>query len=137
MEYPLPQFLEIKPKIAGPFTFHQLIWIGGPALIILILIASGVSLGKLILISIPLMGFAVYFAFGKIKGFPVPTILARAFSYIFKTKIYVWRQRVGAPPTLPKKKIEKKKKEPTSEVSLKIAQGSRLKKLVNIIEIHR
>lgn len=137
MEYSLPQFLEIKPKIAGPFTFHQLVWIGGPFLVILIMIASGVKLSKIILIGIPLMFFAVYFAFGKIKGFPVPTILARAFMYFFRTKIYVWKQRTTPPPTLPKKQIKKEEKLPTPEASLKVAQGSKLKRLVNIIEIHR
>ncbi|MCD5396446.1 MAG: PrgI family protein, partial [Candidatus Pacebacteria bacterium] len=128
---------EIKPKIAGPFTFHQLIWIGGPTLIILIMIASGVRLSKIILIGIPLMIFAVYFAFGKIRGFPVPTILARGFMYIFRTKIYVWQQRQVPPPSLPKKQAKKERKLPAPETSLRIAEGSRLKKLVNIIEIHR
>lgn len=137
MEYSLPQFLEIKPKIAGPFTFHQLVWIGGPTLVILIMIASGVKLSKIILIGIPLMLFAVYFAFGRIKGFPVPTILARAFSYFFRTKIYIWQQRSIPSPTLPKREIKKKEKTPAPEATLRIAQGSKLKKLVNIIEIHR
>ncbi|MCD6270955.1 PrgI family protein [bacterium] len=137
MEYSLPQFLEIKPKIAGPFTFHQLVWIGGPFLIILIMIASGVKLSKIILIGIPLMIFAVYFAFGKIKGFPVPTILARAFSYLFRVKIFVWRQQTTPPPTLPKRVAKKEEKPPTPEATLKLAEGSRLKRLVNIIEIHR
>lgn len=137
MEYSLPQFLEIKPKIAGPFTFHQLIWIGGPFLVILIMIASGVRLSKIILIGIPLMLFAVYFAFGKIRGFPVPTILARAFAYLFRIKIFVWRQSTTPPPTLPKKTVKKEKKPPAPETTLKLAEGSRLKKLVNIIEIHR
>lgn len=135
MEHPLPQFLDIKPKIAGPLTLHQLIYVGGIGIIILILF-SVLPFGKFIMAAIPLAIISFFLAFGKIRGFPAPTVLARSFSFIFTGKIYLWQQKTGESPKLAKAKKKEGGKQKRPETSLKIAEGSRLKKLGNIIEIH-
>lgn len=136
MQYSTPQFLELKTKIAGPFNFRQLMFIGGIGVIILILFTI-MPFGKFLLIAIPLAGIALFLAFGKLKGFPAPIILARAFSFLFKKKMYVW-SKIELPaanlPNYSKKETEKIIK---PAATLKIAEGSRLKKLIKAIEIHR
>jgi hypothetical protein len=136
MEYSLPQFLEIKPKVAGPLTFRQLIYIGSAGIFLAIAFTM-LPLWKFFLVAVFVGGIAVFLAFGKIKGFPAPTILARAFSFLFVNKIYIWQKKEIPPTVLPSKEKKKKEEEKVPGATLRIAEGSRLKKLVNIIEIHR
>jgi len=137
MEQPLPQFLNIEPKVAGPFTFKQLLFIAGIGIIILILFTL-MPIGTFIILAIPLAGLALFLAFGRIKGFPAPTVLARSFSFLFTNKVYVWRKKGGEtitelPHTIKRAEEPKTKVEP----SLKIAGNSKLKKLGNLIQIRR
>jgi len=134
MQYPLPQFLEIKPKIAGPFNFRQLAYIVAGALVSVFFYFT-TSLMKFIVISIPIMIVSLVFAFAKIKGFPVPTILMRSFGFIFKSKTYLWHKKEAPAYSLPKKP-EKKKEEVAETHTPKVAGESRLKQVSNLIEIH-
>jgi len=77
MEYPLPQFLQIKPKVAGPLNFRQLAYIVAGALVATIFYFTLHSVIQFLLVGIPIMIVALVFAFGKIKGFPLPTILKK------------------------------------------------------------
>lgn len=135
MEYPLPQFLEIKPKIAGPFDLRQLLYILSGASFALYFYFTR-PLIFFIVITIPIMAIAFLLAFCKIKGFPLPTILVRSFSFIFKNKRYIWQKTESAAPFLPQAKPLEKKKEVDSVSSLKIAEKSRLKEVAKLIEIH-
>lgn len=136
MEYSTPQFLELKPKVAGPLNFRQLVFVGGIGIIILILFTI-MPFGKFLLVAIPLAGIALFLAFGKLKGFPAPTILSRSFSFLFKNKMYVWSKKELPAPSLPNYSKKEAEKIIKPAATLKIAEGSRLKKLVNAIEIHR
>ena len=135
MEYPLPQFLQIKPKVAGPLNLRQLLYVVAGAVISVIFYFT-MPLMKFILLAIPIMGVSLAFAFGKIKGFPIPTILKRSFLFTFAGKQYIWRKVESAAPILPtaRKKIVAKKDSNASE--LKLAEKSKLKKIANLIEIH-
>ena len=135
MQYPLPQFLTIKPKIAGPFNFRQLAYIVGGALISVIFYFT-TSMIKFVLISIPIMITALVFAFAKIKGFPLPTILMRSFGFLFKSKTYLWHKKEQPMYALPKKPKKKEEQLPDIAPTPKIAGESRLKQVSNLIEIH-
>jgi hypothetical protein len=133
MEYSLPQFLEIKPKIAGPLTLRQLIYIASTGIILSILFFT-MPLGRFALIAIFMVGIAVFLAFGKIRGFPAPTVIVRSLKFAFSSKIYLWQKKEMPPQVLPREKKPKEKEAmpPTPT----IAGKSRLKKLANLIEIH-
>lgn len=134
MQYPLPQFLEIKPKIAGPFNFRQLAYIVGGSLVCVIFYFT-MPLMRFLLVSVPIMIVALVFAFAKIKGFPVPTILMRSFTFLFKSKTYIWHKEEKPAFSLPQ--AAKKKKEIEKPViTPKIAEKSRLKQVAKLIEIH-
>ncbi len=134
MQYPLPQFLEIKPKIAGPFNLRQLAYLIGGSLVCLIFYFT-TSMIKFVILSIPIMIIAFVFAFAKIKGFPVPTILVRSFGFVFKSKTYLWHKKEEPIYALPKKP---KKEEEKSNIILtpQIAGKSRLNQVSNLIEMH-
>ena len=135
MEYPLPQFLHIKPKVAGPLDFRQLIYIVSGAIVSVIFYFT-MPLMRFLLFAIPIMGVSLAFAFGKIKGFPIPTILKRSFLFTFAGKKYIWHKVESPSPILPMatKKSAPKKEIPDS--TLKITEKSKLKKIANLIEIH-
>ncbi|MCD6115216.1 PrgI family protein [bacterium] len=132
MEYPLPQFLEIKPKIAGPLNFRQFMYLFG-ALLFLMIFYFTKPLFTFILIAIPTVIIAIVFAFVKVKGYTIPTLIIRALSFMAKTKVYVWKKDVSPAYVLPKK-TKKEEKESTTP---KLAEKSRLKELSKLVEIHR
>lgn len=132
MEYPLPQFLEIKPKIAGPLNFRQFMYLFG-ALLFLMIFYFTKPLFTFILIAIPTVIIAIVFAFVKVKGYPIPTLIIRALSFMAKTKVYVWKKDVSPAYVLPKKT----KKEEEKSTTPKLAEKSRLKELSKLVEIHR
>jgi hypothetical protein len=135
MQYPLPQFLQIKPKIAGPFNFRQLAYIVGGALISVIFYFT-TTLWRFIIISIPIMITAFVFAFAKIKGFPITTILVRSFGFLFKSKTYIWHKIEMPAYSLPKKPKKNEETELKLTTTPKIAEKSRLKQVAKLIEIH-
>lgn len=132
MEYPLPQFLEIKPKIAGPLNFRQFMYFFGAGIFLVIFYFTK-PLFTFILIAIPTLIVTTIFAFVKIKGYPIPTLLLRALTFLAKTKVYVWKKDVSPVYILPKG--TKKKEEET--ITPKLAEKSRLKELSKLVEIHK
>lgn len=134
MEQPLPQFLDLQPKVAGPFTFKQLIFIAGIGVIILILFTM-IPMGTFLLVAIPLAGLAIFLAFGKIRGFPAPTVLARSFGFLFAGKVYVWHKK-GAQTDLPITKKAEGVEKFKPKTSMKVGGGSKLEDLKKIIEIN-
>ncbi|MCD6429092.1 PrgI family protein [bacterium] len=133
MEYPLPQFLEIKPKIAGPLNFRQFMYLFGAGLFLVYFYFTK-PLGTFVMIAIPVFAIAIIFAFVKIKGYPIPTLLFRALSFLIKTKVYIWQKGTAPVYTLPKRKKKEKK---TDIITPKLAEKSRLKELSKLVEIHR
>lgn len=136
MQYPLPQFLSIKPKVAGPFDFRQLAYIVGGALISSIFYFTMSSIIYFLIIAIPIMAIALILAFGKIKGFPIPTIMRRSFFFVFASKKYIWKKIEAPAPFIPHAKEKKKEEIIDLTANLKIAEKSRLKDISKLIEIH-
>jgi len=132
MQYSLPQFINVKPKIAGPLTLRQLLYIGTTGIILSILFFT-LPLGRFVLIAIFMTGIAVFLAFGKIRGFPAPTVIFRSIKFAFSSKIYIWQKKERPRLVLPKVKKIKEKERAASPT---IAGKSRLKRLANLIEIH-
>ena len=137
MEYPLPQFLQIKPKVAGPLRFRELAYVIGGSIIAVIFYFVLPSVVMFLVVAIPIILLSLILAFGKVKGFPIPTLLMRSFFFIFAGKKYIWKKTETATPILPKATKEKKGKEkPASTATLKISEKSRLGDIGKLIEIH-
>jgi len=136
MEYPLPQFLSIKPKVAGPLNLMQLLYVVGGAIVAVIFYFTA-SLTTFVIAGIPIIVVALILAFGKRKGFPIPTIIGRSFVFIFASKKYLWK-KVDTPTIVLPKAVKAKPKELQDDktISLKISGPSRLKEIGQLIEIH-
>lgn len=136
MQYPLPQFLSIKPKVAGPFDFRQLAYIVGGALISAVFYFTISSVINFLIVSIPIMFISLILAFGKIKGFPIPTVIMRSFFFVFASKRYIWKKVERPAIIMPHTKKREKKEIVDATANLKITQKSRLKDIGKLIEIH-
>lgn len=92
MQYQVPQFIEIEDKIFGPLTLKQFIYLAG---------AGGVCLAcytllqfyLTVLVSLPVVIFALALAFYKVNDRPFIVTVEHAFIYFFSTKLYLWKQR--------------------------------------------
>lgn len=91
MKYQVPQFIEFESKIIGPLTFKQFIYIlgatGGTYLIYKIL---GMFPGIIFIAA--LWALAGSLAFVKINNKPFVDVLAAGFSYLTKSKLYIWKK---------------------------------------------
>lgn len=130
-QFTIPQFIEREAKIVGPFTFKQFIYIGGAG-VILFLLYFIIPFAYFILAAIILLPLGLALATFKRGGIPLPTVLKNFFVQTISPKVYVWR-KVPLIKKVPevKKEIPKEKAE---ELPLKIAEKSRLKKLITELE---
>lgn len=100
MQFRVPQFIDVEDKIFGPLTFKQFLYLVGGAGICFI-IFKALPLILAIPLMIPFAGLAAALAFMKINDRPFINFLESYFSYAFKTKLYIWKQKI-------KKKEDKK-----------------------------
>jgi len=125
MQFTVPQFIEKEPKIVGPFTFKQFIFIG---------IAGGVCIFLYFTVPLPvfiitaaiLLTAAFALAFLKIKGIPLPAVIKNFFFFLFKPKIYLWKKK-GSNMIVFKKDMNPptnqiNKKEETNKKQLSVSQ---------------
>lgn len=132
MEFTVPQFIERKPKIVGPLTFKQFVFIGTAAGICLFLYFT-VPLYIFIIATVFLLGTAFALAFLKIGKITLPVFLKNLFSFLWRPKVYLWKKKTVPPKIIKKRKIIKEegiKEKP----SPKIAERSRLKDLFSHLE---
>jgi len=98
----------IEDTVFGPFTIKQFLFIGsGAALIMLARMFFEPFL--FYPIAFLLAATAGGFAFLKINGQPLPIVTRNAILFLFRPRLYTWRQEARAP----KKPSETKKREPT------------------------
>lgn len=101
MRFQVPQFIDIEDKIFGPFTFKQFVYLAGGA-------GASYALWRLLpkLLAIPLilpiLGVALALTFYKVNGKPFIEVLQSWFGYVFKDKLFIWKQHS------PEKSKEKK-----------------------------
>lgn len=130
MPFVVPKFIERKPKIVGPLTFRQFLYVGAAAaacIIIYFTLSPIIFFLSLIILG----GGSIFLAFFEVSGIPITSVIANFFSFSLSSKIYLWKKS-GLPPKMVKKEPPRKeKKEPDV---LNIAEKSRLKNLSERIE---
>ena len=129
MQYQVPQFIEFENKLIGPLSFRQFSYIlGGLGGSYLIYRYLGLIPG--IVLIIPLVALSGSLAFVKINGRTFVDILASAFSFVFGTKLYIWK-KIDKPVT-----AEEKEKTSTADAFLApTLSQSRLKELAWSLDI--
>jgi hypothetical protein len=141
MQYQVPQFIYRDPKIVGPLTFKQFIYVAGAGFICFILyfVLAKKSFLLFLFLSLVAVFTSLFLAFGQVGGRSIPTAFANFFSYTFSNKIYLWKKK-ETPLTIVMQKTppeEKKEEKPEFSPMLKIAEKSRLRSLSTEIETKR
>ena len=85
----MPQFIEHEAKVIGPFTFRQFIYLGAPGAIAFFLYF--VAPFFVFVVAAAFLGaFGITFAFIKVGGRSLPTILLTFFNFTIAPKSYIW-----------------------------------------------
>ncbi len=100
-QFTVPKFIEHKPKVVGPLTFQQFIFIGVAAATAFILYFT-VPFQIFLVATIILVGGGAALAFVQIDGKPLPIVLKNFFNFSLSPKLYLWKKKVGPPPKLMK-----------------------------------
>lgn len=91
MKYQVPQFIEVEDKIFGPLTFKQFIYVvGGIGLAVILFLFLPKFLA--IIISLPIILFAVALAFYKVNNRPFVNMAEAYAKYIITNKLYIWKK---------------------------------------------
>jgi len=93
MEFQIPQFIGEKPKIVGPLTLAQFLYLAGAALVSFI----GFRIFNFflwILLTLIVGAVAVCLAFVKVNGQGLPKILVAALHYFWAPRVYTWQRRM-------------------------------------------
>jgi len=96
MHFPVPQFIEREPKIIGPLTFRQSLFIGIPfgICVILYLWIAKQNFTLFLIASILIMGTGLSLAFLKIKGRDLPFIITYSLKFYFlQPKKFFWQKK--------------------------------------------
>lgn len=132
MKYQVPQFIEFESKIIGPLTFKQFVYLlGGIGGTYIIYKIFGIFPG--ILLMIVLWTLAGSLAFVKINNKSFIDILAAAFAYFTKSKLYIWK-KIDKPVT--KEEIIKENTEVNSFLAPSLSQ-SKLKDLAWSLDVNK
>ncbi len=135
MEFIVPKFINREPKIMGPLTFKQFIFLAIPGFIsfMLYFILKKSNFALFILTTIVLMGGGVAFSFLKIKGYPLPIFLKNLIIFSLSTRKFIWSRKIIPPKVQKMEKMEQK----VETRQLKIAGRSNLQKISVDIETRK
>jgi hypothetical protein len=105
LRVPVPQFVNVEDKIAGPLTWKQLYWM--IAMVgILLLMWGAFSPAVFFVFGIPVALAFVAFAFYKPWGQPLIQVVWLAIIFVFRPKQYLWkRQNLKIPHSEPKEPL--------------------------------
>jgi hypothetical protein len=110
MQFQVPQFIDHDPKILGPFTLKQSMYVGSALGISFLLYFPMVQASNnfffYILICGALFGVAIALAFIKVEGLGIPLVIKNFVNFKLNTKLFKW-ERKETPVFLPTKKSDK------------------------------
>ncbi len=132
MRFTIPQFIEREPKIVGPLTFNQFIYLGIAAAICFFLYFS-LPFPLFLLACFLIGGAALSIAFFKVDGVPLLIRIGNFLKFTLSPKMYLWKMQKGSNAGFVEKTVEKEEI-PEDQTPLKIAARSKLKNKKTEIE---
>lgn len=99
MMFSVPQFIDVEDKIAGPFTWKQLLWMIGMGAMLLVFFKI-FDTALFFVAAVPTVLAFVALAFYKPNGFPLSTYIFHAILFVFRPKIAVWERPTRFQPTV-------------------------------------
>lgn len=134
MQFQVPKFIEREPKIIGPFTLKQFLFIGTAGAICLFL--RYLAPPWMFFLSIPILGGGSFtLAFVRINGRPIPIVIKNFAFFSVLPKIYIWKRKTIAPKFIKKKRTIEKKIDDSAAV--KIVEKSHLRSLSIQVEMKK
>ncbi len=91
MQFQVPQFVDISPKIIGPLTLRQFLYLAGAGSFIFVL-SYFIQFWLWIIIAVILGLISVGLAFGKFNGMPMAKIAKAAVFYLWRPRFYLWKK---------------------------------------------
>lgn len=92
MRFQVPQFVDIKDKIVGPFTLTQfMIYLVTGMILLPVYLMS--EMGLFMTIALPIVGVAVAFAHVKINGKSLATVLVAGAKFYSENQLHMWYRR--------------------------------------------
>lgn len=135
MKFEVPQFLERESKIAGPFTFKHLTFLGGGG-IILFFLYFFVPKGWFYVFAFFIGSLVLALIFVKIDGVPLPTVILRSFGYFLQPKTFIWkRTKLFTPVKLSSKMPAAQKDRHQEETTLTAAPKGKIGKLQSRVDL--
>jgi len=131
MRFQVPQFIEHEAKVIGPFTFRQFVYMGTPAAIAFFLYFFA-PFSLFIVASVFLGAFGFMFAFIKIGGRSLSTILSSFSKFTISPKRYIWQK--GKAPVQAPQVTYKEPVQQSAKRDIKLGQQSRIKDLATRVE---
>jgi len=135
MRFQVPQFIEHEAKVIGPFTFRQFIYLGVPGAVAFFLYFVA-PFFVFVVAAVFLGAFGFMFAFIKIGGRSLPSILLNFFNFTVSPKRYIWRKG-KAPVQTPQVQYQQPVEEQPGKREIKLIQKSKIKDLATRVETNR
>jgi len=147
MQFQVPQFIETEPKIVGPLTLRQFLYIAAAGGLSFILFFSLQTWLWFIITSL-LGTIAAVLAFVKYNGQPMHVIIVAAFKYLWHPRFYLWQEAKLKPkmpevtvpeiksPEIKTPEIEKPKvKTPLTEIKPEEIKAQEIKTEIKVPKI--
>ena len=136
MQFQVPQFIEHEAKVIGPFTFRQFIYLGAPGAVAFFLYFLA-PFFVFVVAAVFLGAFGFMFAFIKIGGRSLPSILLNFFNFTIAPKRYIWRKGrtpIQTPQAQPQQQATQQQ---PAKREIKLVQKSKIKDLATRVETNR
>ncbi|MFA5087014.1 MAG: hypothetical protein WC470_01780 [Candidatus Paceibacterota bacterium] len=137
MDFRVPQFIEHDPKILGPLTMSQTLFIGAAVgACFLLYFSLGVSNFFMYIIACGvLLSVALALAFIKIEGFDLSTVGKNLANFSLNSKLYIWKRKESPVfLTMSKEKPLREKKIDEKASGLKMKQQGKMEDLIKKID---
>ncbi|MFA5080223.1 MAG: hypothetical protein WC472_01190 [Candidatus Paceibacterota bacterium] len=138
MQVRVPQFIEHDPKLLGPFTLSQTLYVGAALFgtFILYLLIGQKNFFLFLFLSGLLFAVAIFLAFYKVEGLSIPYVIKNSLDFNMKTKLYIWKRK-EIPIYISLEKKKKEKEDPSKKSPLKMIQNGSMDKLMRKIDFEK
>jgi hypothetical protein len=135
MRFQVPQFIEREARIVSSLTFKQfvLLVVAGGLVVLLYIVLIKISLMLFVLASTLIVVLAAALGFLDVNGKSLPSLLGNFLGFFVGPKLYVWRKKQLPPKIVWKKVAPAQANAEVQESNLKIAEKSRLKRILSKI----
>lgn len=134
MRFQVPQFIEHEPKVVGPLTFRQFLYLGIPGgVAFFAYFTLPFSVFLVAAIFLVMLGGALGFL--KIGGRDLPSMLSSVFFFLVAPKRYIWKKGPAPAKASP---VQYQNPKTTSEeprkTEVKLIQKSKVRDLATRVE---